>query len=342
MHDQASDQADEKFIRAALAEARKGVGRTHPNPAVGAVLVRRGRIVARGWHRAAGKPHAEIEALRAVRNARGATLYVTLEPCSTHGRTPPCTEAIFAAGIARVCYGARDPNPRHAGRADRILAAAGVAVTGGVLEEECAEINRAWNKWIATGLPYVVAKVAMPLDGRIGSPPEGRWISNERSRADAMKFRAGMQAILVGGETVRIDDPQLTVRGHRVAVQPWRVVWTKSGRLPQKAGLFTDEHRDRTLVFQDRSLRETLQELGRREVASVLIEGGGRVLGEAFDRGLVDEVRFYLAPLLAGGPTPAVGGQGVPGNEKALRLEQPSFRRLGGDVLLSARVARRD
>lgn len=335
--------ADEKFLRAALAQARKGLGRTHPNPAVGAVIVRNGRILSRGWHRAAGRPHAEIEALRALESpalARGATLYVTLEPCSTRGRTPPCTRAIIQAGFARVVYGATDPNPRHAGRAKALLTRAGLAVTTGVLAEECTALNPEWNKWIATGLPYVIAKAGMTLDGRISSPPGERWITSAASRRDAMRLRARAQAVLVGGETVRTDDPQLTVRGLPVREQPWRAVWTKSGRLPKDACIFRDVHRARTLVFAGRSLRAALRELARRDAACVLIEGGGRTLGEAFDRGLVDEVCFYLAPRITGGPVPAVGGRGASGNESAIRLKNLRYRKIGNDLRLQAEVDR--
>jgi diaminohydroxyphosphoribosylaminopyrimidine deaminase/5-amino-6-(5-phosphoribosylamino)uracil reductase len=333
---------DEGFMREAIREARKGVGRTHPNPAVGAVIVTCRKVIARGWHRGAGNPHAEIEALKhAGRAVQGSTLYVTLEPCSTHGRTPPCTESIIRAGFARVVYGATDSNPKHAGRAGRILSRAGIQVCQGVLASHCATLNTAWNKWIATGMPYVIAKAAMTLDGRINSPPESRWITSEASRRDAMKLRCRVQAILVGGGTVRADDPQLTVRGVPVSLQPLRVVWTKSGRLPETARIFTDEHRHRTLVFKGISFRSALRELGRLGVESVLIEGGARVLGEAFDRSLVDEVCFYLAPMLAGGPVPVTGGRGAGDIEHAVRLGEPLFKRIGQDVRLTAMVIKR-
>ncbi len=335
---------DEKFMRAALAEARKGVGKTAPNPAVGAVVVKNGRIVARGWHRAAGQPHAEIQALKALghRKAPGdaLSLYVTLEPCSTHGRTPPCTEAIVKAGIARVVYGATDPNPRHAGKAQKILRAAGLSVTDGVLARECAAVNTAWNKWIATGLPWVIAKAALTLDGRIASPPGRRWITTAASRRDAMKLRAQVQAVLVGGETVRTDDPRLTVRGLRLKPQPLRAVWTKSGKLPRDAKILCDEHKDRTVILKNISLRSALRELGRLSVQSVLIEGGGRTLGEAFDGGLVDEVCFYLAPLLSGGPTAATGARGVGSNRAAIQLSEAAYIRFGDDVRLRGLVVK--
>ena len=329
-------------MREAVLEAREGVSRTHPNPAVGAVIVSGGRVVARGWHRGAGHSHAEIEALRKSGHAAsGATLYVTLEPCSTHGFTPPCTEAIVQARFGRVVYGATDPNPKHSGRAKTILSRAGIEVCPGVLEGQCAALNTAWNKWIATGMPFVTAKAAMTLDGRINSPPEGRWISSEASRRDVMKLRSRVHAILVGGETIRVDDPHLTVRGFQTPVQPVRVVWTKSGRLPKNARIFTDEDRHRTLVFRNVSLRSVLRDLGRREIASVLIEGGARVLGEAFDRSLVDQVYFYLAPVLAGGPVPVVGGRGAPDVQRAIRLGEPVFRRIGPDVRLTGAVLRK-
>lgn len=333
-------RSDEKHMAAALEQARKGLGKTHPNPAVGAVIVRGRHVLARGWHRAAGGSHAEVAALTALgsQSSRGATLYVTLEPCSTQGRTPPCTKAILEAGLRRVVYGATDPNPRHAGRATAILKAAGIAVTTGVLAPECEALNTSWNHWISTGLPYVIAKAGMTLDGQIASPPSGRWITSAASRRDAMALRASVHAILIGGETLRIDNPYLTVRGRAVTSQPWRAVWTRSGQLPPDAHLFCDRHRERTIVLENMSLRAALRSLARRGIARVLIEGGGRVLGEAFDRKLVQEVCFYLAPLLSGGPTPATGAQGVPHPDLAQRLTEVTHTRIGSDIKLTGKV----
>jgi diaminohydroxyphosphoribosylaminopyrimidine deaminase/5-amino-6-(5-phosphoribosylamino)uracil reductase len=335
-----SREADEAMMRLAIREARKGIGKTKPNPAVGAVLVRHGKILARGWHRAAGCPHAEIEALKKTPDPRGATLYVTLEPCSTHGRTPPCTSAIIQAGIARVVFGATDPNPAHVGRAAAILKKAGVEVLSGVLSSECALLNRAWNKWISTGLPYVTAKAGMSLDGRISSPPDRRWITSEAARSDAMKLRAECDAILVGAETIRIDNPHLTLRGLRSARQPLRVVWSRSGRIPKDSHVLTDSHRERTLVFSGKSLRAVLKELGRCGVQHVLIEGGGRTLGEAFDKGLVDRVVFYIAPILMGGEVPAVGGSGAASNESGLPLRNPVYKKIGPDLRIEGEIER--
>lgn len=334
-----ASESDEHFMQLALVEARKGRGKTSPNPAVGAVICKDGQVLASGWHHAAGRPHAEIEALAALKSrtlAAGATLYVTLEPCSTHGRTPPCTQAILEAGIARVVFGATDPNPLHAGRAQAILEQGGLVVRSGVLAEACAAINRCWNKWIRTGLPYVTAKAGMSLDGRIASPPGRRWITSEAARRDAMKLRATCGAILVGGATARIDNPRLTVRGRQIQPHPWRVVWSRSGEIAPDAHLLTDEHRDRTLVFAGHSLRDVLGDLGRRGVEHVLIEGGGHTLGEAFEQALVDRVVFYIAPVLIGGPTLAVGGLPTP---SGIRLGAMTCRRVGGDLRLEAEVA---
>lgn len=333
---------DDEFMRAALAEALCGLGHTSPNPAVGAVIVRGRKIVARGYHHRAGQPHAEIEALRALPKpplARGATIYVTLEPCSTHGRTPPCVNAIIAAGLRRVVIGAIDPNPAHAGRGVELLRAAGLEVATGVLEKECRELNAAFNHWIVTQRPLVIAKAGMSLDGRLTRPPaEGQWLTNAAARKDAHQLRAQVDAILVGAETVRRDNPRLTVRGVRGARQPWRIVLTRSGDLPKEAHLFTDEHRERTLVYRGKSLRAVLRDLGRRQITSVMIEGGGGVLGEAFDRRLVQRAHFYLAPLLCGGPDVVVKGRGVGSNEEAYTIREPIYTRLGDNLRLTGEV----
>jgi len=331
-------------MQAALAEARRGLGATSPNPAVGAVMVRGDQIIGSGWHRKAGLPHAEIEALRSLADpalAKGATLYVTLEPCSTHGRTPPCSQAILEAGIRRVVIGTLDPNPAHAGRAVDILRAAGLEVRGGVLEEECRRLNLAFNKWIVTRMPWVIAKAGMSLDGRITRPPDApRWITNAASRADTHRMRAQVDAILIGGETLRVDNPQLTVRGlpGEAPRQPWRVIVSRSGNLPPEATVFTDEHCDRTLVFAGRALRSVLEELGQREMISVLIEGGMRVLGEAFDERLVDQVCLYVAPLLLGGPKLVLGGLGAGSTAEAPRIINPQYERFGDDLRLWGNV----
>ncbi len=334
---------DERFMRAALREARRGLGHTSPNPAVGAVIVRGGRIIARGFHRQAGMPHAEIEALRALKNpalADGATIYVTLEPCSTHGRTPPCVEAIIGAKFARVVIGTVDPNPAHAGRGIELLRAAEIKVTHGVLEAGCRELNAAFNHWIVTRLPLVIAKAGMSLDGRLTRPPgEGQWLTSAAARADVHQLRAQVDAILIGAGTLRADNPRLTVRGVPGARQPWRVVVAGREPLRRDAHVFTDEHRDRTLVYRGKSLRAVLRDLGKRQITSVMIEGGTRVLGEAFDKRLVDRVQFYLAPLLCGGPAVVVGGKGAGCTADSLALENPRYTRIGPDLRLDATIS---
>ena len=333
-----ADSVDEKFMRAALFEARKGVGNASPNPAVGAVLVQRGRITARGYHRATGLPHAEIECLAAVSldQLRAATLYVTLEPCSTTGRTPPCTEAIVRAGVGRVVIGATDVNPVHGGRGIRDLRNAGIEVSSGVLAAECSQLNEAFNKWIVTGRPFVIAKCGMSLDGRLTrSPNESRWITNPASRRHAMELRAQVDAILIGAETLRQDNPRLTTRGIAGAKQPWRVVVSRSAKLPKAAHLFTDRFASHTLIYRAKTLAAVLADLGRKEITSLLIEGGGNVLSQAFDARLVDKVQFYIAPLLTGGPVPAVAGRGANSTADGARLTNVRFTRLDGDLCVT-------
>lgn len=315
--DHPASTTDETWMRLALAQAARGVGLTSPNPPVGSVIVAEGCLVGQGYHTKAGQPHAEIEALRDARarhpeKLAGSTLYVTLEPCSTHGRTGPCTEAIQAAGIRRVVWGAQDPNPRHVGRAQAVLTAAGLEVRTGVLEAECQELIRPFSKWITTGLPYVIAKAGQSLDGRITRPPgEGQWITSPAARAHGRALRARVDAILVGAETVRQDNPLLTLRDTGIPEgkeQPWRVILTRSGLLPPAAHVLTDVFKDRTLVLKDLPFTEALRELGRRGIVSVLVEGGAQVLGQAFRERMVDEVLWYIAPRLCGGGLPCLGG----------------------------------
>lgn len=333
-----AERDDEWFMRAALAEATKGVGHTSPNPAVGAVIGVDNKIIARGHHRQAGAPHAEVECLANVRGSipAPATMHVTLEPCSTTGRTGPCTDAIIRSGVRTVVVGAVDPNPRHAGRGIELLRAAGLTVRENVLADECSALNKPFNKWIQTARPYVIAKCGMSLDGRLtAAPGEERWITGPASRRHANRLRAHVDAIVVGAETVRADNPRLTVRAMRGARQPLRVVLSNSGSLPSDAHLFTDRFADRTVVFRDRKLAAVLAELGSKEVTSVLIEGGGDVLGQALDARLIDEVQIYLGPVFTGGPVVAFGGRGAGATLQALRLRNPRYEQIGGDVFVT-------
>ena len=325
-------------MRAALVEAKKALGRTSPNPAVGAVLVIDNRIAAKGHHREAGRAHAEIECLRNYGAAipAGATLYVTLEPCSTAGRTAPCTEAIIKAGVKNLVIGVRDVNPRHSGRGIIELQNAGVHVRDGIFEEECTRLNEAFNRWIVTGQPFVIAKCGMSLDGRLTRPPrDPQWITGRDARRDARRLRAEVDAVLVGAETVRADNPRLTVRDGRRTRQPWRVVLTRSGRLPGKAHLFSDKFAARTLIYKRQSLDAVLRDLGKRGITSVLIEGGGEVLGEALDKRLVDKVQIYLGPIVTGGPVIAFPGKGAGKTAEALRLVKVAYQQIGQNISVS-------
>lgn len=326
-------------MRAALNEARRALGETSPNPAVGAVLVVDNRIVAKGHHRGAGRDHAEVECLGnfAASVPARATLYVTLEPCSTKGRTPPCTDAIILAGVRNVVVGTIDVNPRHSGKGIVQLRNAGLRVREGVLADECAQINEAFNKWIVTGRPFVIAKCGMSLDGRLTRPAsESRWITGGSARRHAHQLRARVDAILVGAETVRTDNPQLTVRGVRHARQPSRVVLTCSRKLPRGAHLFSDQLAGQTLIYECKPLAGVLKNLGERGVTSVLIEGGGKVLGQVLDAQLIDKVQLYLGPVLTGGPVIAFPGRGAGTATNALRLRRISYQQIGQSICITA------
>jgi diaminohydroxyphosphoribosylaminopyrimidine deaminase / 5-amino-6-(5-phosphoribosylamino)uracil reductase len=334
----AKKSGDEVFMRAALMEARCGLGQTSPNPAVGAVLVVGDRIVARGHHRRAGTPHAEVECLRQFgkRIPKEATLYVTLEPCSTSGRTGPCTSAIVEAGVTKLVIGALDPNPRHSGRGIDLLTKAGLQVRTGVLAGESSELNESFNKWIQTRRPFVIAKCGMSLDGRLTAPPsEGRWLTSPASRRHAQTLRSQVDAILVGAETVRADNPRLTVRGKRGPRQPWRVVLSRSGALPAKARIFIDRFAMRTMTFGDVDLDVLLSDLGAKEITSVLIEGGGQTLGQALDQHLIDKVQVYVAPIFTGGPVVAFAGAGANSSRQAPRLGRVRYERIGQDICVT-------
>jgi diaminohydroxyphosphoribosylaminopyrimidine deaminase / 5-amino-6-(5-phosphoribosylamino)uracil reductase len=332
------NDADLKLMGAALREARKALGNTSPNPAVGAVLALDGKIVSSGYHAQAGAPHAEVECLRQFKKPipKRAVLYVTLEPCATTGRTGPCTKAILNAGVQHVVIGTTDPNPKQSGRGIRILKDAGVDVRSGILGDECTRLNETYNKWITTKLPFVIAKCGMTLDGRLSAPPrESPWITSAASRRHAHSLRAQVDAILIGANTLRNDNPRLTVRGVGRSEQPWRIVLSKSGPLPKDAHLFTDRHKDRTLVCRAKSLKRLLQELSEREITSVLIEGGGDVLGQALDERLVDKIQIYVGSKFTAGPVVAFGGKGAGSTNDAARIERVKFEQIGDDICVT-------
>jgi diaminohydroxyphosphoribosylaminopyrimidine deaminase/5-amino-6-(5-phosphoribosylamino)uracil reductase len=325
-------------MRAALNEAKKALGQTSPNPAVGALLVVGDRIISRGHHRGVGHEHAEVECLRAFGSPPPvrATLYVTLEPCSTEGRTRPCTDAILQAGVRNVVVGAVDVNPRHFGKGIVQLRNAGVRVREGVLADECAEINEAFNKWIVTGWPFVIAKCGMSLDGRLTRRAgESHWITGSAVRRHAHRLRAQVDAILVGAKTVRADNPRLTVRGVRGARQPYRVVLTRSRKLPQRAHMFSDRFRSQTLIYRGKPLAFVLKHLGERGVTSVLMEGGGEMLGQALHARLIDKVQLYFGPILTGGPVIAFPGPGAKNAANGLFLKRVSYQHIGQSVCIT-------
>ena len=265
---------DEKWMGMAVDLAKRAGNSTRPNPRVGAIVVKGGRIVGAGYHRRAGLPHAEIEAIQeAGGRAKGAKLIVTLEPCSTHGRTPPCTDRIVASGIREVIYGAGDVDRRNAGGAGRILSQKKIRIVKGILREECEKLNEDYRHWTTKKEPWVILKLAMTMDGYLVVPGRS-WVTGEPARAEVQKLRAGCDAILVGAETLRKDNPKLTVRKGRVGEQPWRVVVTRSGKLPKGANLFRDRYKDRTLVYRRKKWSEVLKDLHRRGVCRLLVEGG--------------------------------------------------------------------
>ena len=343
--------ADERFMRRALALAERGRGTTRPNPVVGAVIVRGGRVVAEGWHRRAGEAHAEVNALAALRggardgSARGATIYVTLEPCSHHGRTPPCTDALIAARPARVVVGCRDPNPIVDGRGLGRLRRAGLHVELGCLEEACRATIRGYATWIRERRPLVTLKAAATLDGYIAAAATPRrrgpvWITGPAARRAAHELRAAHDAVLVGAGTVRADDPRLTVRLGRgaPAVRPLRVVLAGRRPLPRAARVLGPGAP--TLVIVGRApVRRVLATLAKRDIQSVLVEGGARIHGAFMAAGLVDRVVLFVAPRLLGGGVPIAAGADLPVPE-GLALGPFGVRRVGGDLMLTADVIR--
>lgn len=357
---------DAAYMRQAIGLARRGLGRTSPNPPVGAVVVAGGRVVGRGWHHRPGAAHGEAAALvEAGRRARGATLYVTLEPCNHHGRTGPCTEAILAAGVRRVVFGARDPNPEVRGGGAARLRRAGLEVLGGVAAPACEALIAPFTSLVRRGRPLVTLKLAASLDGRIATRTgASRWISGPAARQLVHRWRDEMDAVMVGIGTVLADDPRLTCR-RRGGRDPLRVIVDSRLRLPLTAHVLTKKAAPGTLLAsvtsQGRklaalrargatvlplpgrdgrvSLRRLLRALGRRGIASVLLEGGATLAAAALRDGLVDRVCVFLAPTLIGGDgRPLLASLGVDRLRAAPRLRWRAVERLGDDWLLCAEV----
>ncbi len=329
----------EPFMQRALALARRGEGLTRPNPPVGAVLVQNGKIIAEGFHKKAGGPHAEVNCLTKVpKVGKSAVLYVTLEPCSTTGRTPPCTDLILARGIKRVVIGAKDPNPAHAGRGIRILRRAGVEVITGVCCAEAEALIAPFAKRILTGMPYVTLKLASTLDGRIADASgKSKWITGPQARAKVQELRRSADAIMVGAGTVRADDPSLLPRPSK-GRNPWRVI--VGSNIPKKSKVLCDEAAEQTLIMSG-PLKTVLKELGKRGVMHVLCEGGGELAGSLVRAGLVDEFALFIAPSLLGGDGfPMVGKKGWPLTGMPL-LSFQTLEKCGEDVFIQALPVRR-
>lgn len=352
---------DERFMRLALRLARKGIGKTSPNPAVGAVIVKNGKVVASGWHRKAGLPHAEIEALRSAKgDVRGGTLFVTLEPCVHFGKTPPCVDAVIKAGIKRVVIGAKDLNALVAGKGIRKLKHAGIEVYSGVLADDCRAINRPFEKFITAKTPYVTLKLASTLDGRIAiATGESRWITSDESRKAVHRLRAETDAVMVGVNTLLRDDPELTVRLVR-GKDPLKAVLDSSFKTPLAAKVFNSPGRlviftgigasaakikkaralgARVVVVPAKNngldVRRVLKELGKLEVSSLLVEGGGTLAASLVKAGLVDRFVFFISPMLIGADgRPSIGSLGLKMLKAAPGLKDVVVKRSGCDILI--------
>jgi diaminohydroxyphosphoribosylaminopyrimidine deaminase/5-amino-6-(5-phosphoribosylamino)uracil reductase len=361
------DKHDEHYMKMALRLATLGAGSVSPNPMVGAVVVQDGEVVGQGWHNRYGEPHAEVVALRdAGDRSRGATLYVTLEPCNHHGKTPPCTEAILAAGIKRLVTAILDPNHMVGGGGAAFLREKGIQVETGLLAQESRYLNETWFTWLEIGLPFVIAKAACSLDGKIATRTgDSKWLTSETARGFGHRLRHECDAILVGIGTVLADNPQLTARRpRRSGNDPIRVVLDSHLRIPPDAHLLHLKSSAPTWVVctaaapaekfqalkaldvdvlvmpEDKgrvALKPLLQELGCRQVQSLLLEGGAEVLGAFLDQRLVDKFYFFYAPKILGGKDayPAVAGQGVASLSEAHQARDLTLRRLGPDLLVS-------
>jgi len=333
---------DLTYMNRAWELALKGWGRTSPNPMVGAVLVKSGKIIAEGYHHYCGGDHAEVDALKkAGPKARGASLYVTLEPCGHVGRTPPCTEAIVKAGIKKVVVGAMDPNKLNNGKSLRFLKHKGIEVEHGLLQDELTHLNEAFNCWITTRRPFVTAKLAQTIDGKIATiDGESKWITSSFARDYAHRLRFGFDAIMVGINTVLKDDPQLkTLPSKRIK----KIILDTHGKTPSRAKLLEGTRPEDVFVFTAKTaplykgkidLQWVLKFLGEREITSVLIEGGGLVVGEALQRNLVDKMMIYTAPKIMGEGLQSVRGLKTKTLDQMIQLKEMTIDKIGEDILI--------
>lgn len=356
---------DADYMRLALELAERGLETVRPNPMVGAVAVREGRIVGQGYHPGPGQPHAEVFALSSVgESARGVTLYVTLEPCCFAGRTPACTELIIQKRVSRVVCAMEDPDARVSGRGVARLGEAGIRVEVGLLAEQARRLNEVYTKHRTCGLPFVTLKLAQTLDGRIASSSgDSRWITSKASRAYAHRLRARVDAVLVGAGTVRADDPELSVR-HVAGRDPVKIVLDSGLRICTRAKVFAGaplvvaaaegvlRERQKAVAaagarvwqvpaVQGRPrIRDVLARAAAENLIHVLVEGGGQVAASALREGLVDRMAVFIAPKIMGGGIPAVGDLGIDRVVEAVELEEVEVERIGADLFCTARVRR--
>jgi diaminohydroxyphosphoribosylaminopyrimidine deaminase/5-amino-6-(5-phosphoribosylamino)uracil reductase len=329
-----------KYMLEAVALAEKAWGMTSPNPLVGAIIVKDGAVIGRGFHKQAGTPHAEINALAdAGELPQKADLYVTLEPCSTYGRTPPCSEAIIRAGIGRVFIGSTDPNPVHAGRGAEILRNAGIEVITGIEQSACDALNEAFFKWITVKTPFVLLKMAMTLDGKIATENgQSKWITGPAARQRVQRLRQWADAILVGGSTARLDHPSLTVRDLPGWRQPRRLVASKTLTAEELKGLLPEGNIPEIIkAATPLEWQAEMCRLGSENVTALLVEGGGELAATVLAAGIVDKVEFHIAPKILGGRNsrPVVGGANPSSLAEALALKNISVSNIGEDIVIT-------
>ena len=337
---------DEKWMKYALELAQKKKKKTSPNPMVGCVLVGDGKVVGKGYHHRAGEAHAEVNAIAdAGELSRSATAYVTLEPCSTTGRTGPCTQALIDAGVSKVIIGSLDPNPSHAGRGVKILKDAGIEVKVGILEKKCLKLNEAFFKWISKKTPFVLLKMAMTLDGKIATKDgQSQWITGSVARNRVQSLRQWSDAIMVGGETVRRDKPSLTVRNvSDWPCQPRRIVISRSLNASEVENLMPKGNKPIVYSLSNNDDWNALMlKLGAQNVTSLLIEGGGELAASALAAGIVDKVEFHIAPKILGGKDSrtVIGGINPSNLSESLMLESIETFQLGCDIAITGYLSK--
>ena len=363
-------ELDQYYMKLAIDLALKGEGQTSPNPLVGAVVVKSGKVIAKGYHKKAGLPHAEtIALLKAGSQSIGADLFVNLEPCCHHGRTPPCVEAIIEAGIKRVVIGVSDPNNLVNGKSIRLLRKKGVGVVTGVLKKDCEKLNESFFKYIRTGRPFLILKSALSLDGKIATRMgDSKWITGPKARDYAHQLRGRVDAVLVGSGTVVSDDPRLTMRLKNSSMfNPIRIIVAGKNNISISSKVFNNSHKEQViyattnafspvrkaklekigvevlLVKHKRgqvNLSLLMEELGRRGITSVMVEGGAEISGSIFKEKLIDRVIYFIAPKIIGGrnsPTP-VGGEGVDELKDFMRIKNMSINKLGEDLVIEGNI----